>query len=137
MVDFGQKVRLLGWEVKGKLAELDELYYLDITMYWQNLQSMTENYRVYLKLVDSDGRIWRENDSKPVFDSFLTSQWQEGVILRDRQGLEMPPDAPPGVYYLGLSLSDPELGQSLKPAVDGDFLLGPIRIDERRRVSSQ
>jgi hypothetical protein len=136
MVDFGQKVRLLGWEVKGELAELDELYYLDITMYWQSLQPMTENYRVYLKLVDSDGRIWRENDSKPVFDSFLTSQWQEGVILRDRQGLEMPPPAPPGVYYLGLGLSDPELGKGLKPAVDGDFLLGPIQIDERRRVSS-
>jgi 4-amino-4-deoxy-L-arabinose transferase-like glycosyltransferase len=134
MVDFGRQVRLLGWEVKGELAELDELYYLDITMYWQSLQPITENYRVYLKLVDSDGRVWRENDSNPIFGFFLTSQWEEGVILRDRHGLEVPPNAPPGVYYLGLDLFDPELGKGLKPAVDGDFLLGPIRIDERRRV---
>ena len=134
MVDFGRQVRLLGWEVKGELAELDELYYLDITMYWQSLQPITENYRVYLKLLDSDGRVWRENDSNPIFGFFLTSQWEEGVILRDRHGLEVPPDAPPGVYYVTLGLFDPELGKGLKPAVEGDFLLGPIQIDERRRV---
>ncbi|HID64779.1 MAG TPA: glycosyltransferase family 39 protein [Anaerolineae bacterium] len=136
MVDFGQEIRLLGWEVKGELAELEELYYLDITMYWQSLRPMSENYRVYLKLVDGGGRVWREDDSKPVFDSFPTSRWAEGVILRDRHGLEVPPDAPPGVYYVGLGLFDPDLGKGLKPAVDGDLLLGPIRIDERRRVSS-
>jgi len=137
MVDFGQKIRLLGWEVEGELAKLEELYYLDITMYWQSLRPMTENYRVYLKLVDSDGQVWRENDSKPVFDSFLTSQWEEGVILRDRHGLEVSPDAPPGVYYVGLGLFDPDLGKSLKPTVDGDLLLGPIQIDAQRRVSSR
>ncbi|MDH4135830.1 MAG: glycosyltransferase family 39 protein, partial [Anaerolineae bacterium] len=136
MVDFGQQVRLLGWEVEGELAELEGLNYLVITMYWQSLQPITENYRVYLKLVDGDGQVWREDDSNPIFGFFLTSQWEEGVILRDKHGLEVPPDAPPGVYYLGLDLFDPELGKGLKPAVDGDLLLGPIRIDERRRVSS-
>jgi 4-amino-4-deoxy-L-arabinose transferase-like glycosyltransferase len=137
MVDFGQQVRLLGWEVEKELAELEELYYFDITIYWQSLQPMTENYRVYLKLVDSDGRVWRENDSNPIFGFFLTSQWEEGVILRDKHGLEVPPDAPSGIYYIGLSLFDPELGKGLNPAVDGDFLLGPIQIDKRRRVSSE
>ncbi|MFB0538382.1 MAG: ArnT family glycosyltransferase [Anaerolineae bacterium] len=134
MVDFGQQVRLLGWEVEGELAELEELYYVVITMYWQSLQPITENYRVYLKLVDADGRVWREDDSNPIFGFFLTSQWDEGVILRDKHGLEVPHDAPPGIYYLGLGLFDPELGRGLKPAVEGDLLLGPIRIDERRRV---
>jgi hypothetical protein len=134
MVDFGQQVRLLGWEVEGELAELEGLYYTVVTMYWQSLQPITENYRVYLKLVDGNGRVWRENDSNPIFGFFLTSQWEEGVILRDKHGLEVPHDAPPGVYYLGLGLFDPELDKGLKPAVDGDFLLGPIRINERRRV---
>ena len=134
VVDLGQQVRLLGWEVEGELAELEELYYLDITLYWQSRQPIAENYRVYLKLVGSDGRVWRENDSKPIYDFFLTSQWEEGVILRDRHGLEVPHDAPPGVYYVGLGLFDPELGQGLPPAIEGDLLLGPIRIDERRRV---
>jgi hypothetical protein len=137
MVDFGQQVRLLGWEVEGELAELEGLDYLVITMYWQSLQPITENYRVYLKLVDDDGQVWREDDSNPIFDLFLTSQWEEGVILRDKHALEVPHDAPPGVYYLGVRLFDAELGKGLKPAVDGDFLLGPIRIDERRRVSSR
>jgi len=137
MVDFGQEVRLLGWEVEKELAELEGLYYLDITIYWQSLQPITENYRVYLKLVDSDGQVWREDDSNPIFGLFLTSQWEEGVILRDRHGLEVPPHAPPGVYYVGLGLFDPELGKGLNPAGDGDLLLGPIRIDERRRVGDR
>lgn len=137
MVDFGQQVRLLGWEVEGELTELEGLYYLVVTMYWQSLQPITENYRVYLQLVDGDGQIWREDDSNPIFGLFLTSQWEEGVILRDKHGLEVPHDAPPGVYYLGVSLFDPELGKGLQPAVDGDFLLGPIRIDEKRRVNSR
>jgi hypothetical protein len=137
MVDFGQQVRLLGWEVEKELAELEGLYYLDITIYWQSLQPITENYRVYLKLVDGDGQVWREDDSNPIFGFFRTSQWEEGVILRDRHGLEVPPHAPPGVYYVGLGLFDPELGEGLNPAVDGDLLLGPIRIDERRRVSDR
>lgn len=136
LVDFGGKIRLLGWEVGEELAELDELYYLDVTLYWQSLQPMAENYRVYLKLVDSAGQVWRENDSRPVFDSFLTSQWEEGVILRDRHGLEVPHEAPPGVYYVSLALFDPELDRSLKPAGERDLLLGPIRIDEHRKVSS-
>jgi 4-amino-4-deoxy-L-arabinose transferase-like glycosyltransferase len=134
MVDFGQQVRLLGWEVEGELAELEGLYYLVITMYWQSLQPIIENYRIYLKLVDGDGQVWRENDSNPIFGFFLTSQWEEGVILRDKHGLEVPPDAPPGVYYVGLGLFDPELGKGLEPAVGGELLLGPIQVDERRRV---
>jgi hypothetical protein len=134
MVDFGQQVRLLGWEVEGELADLEGLNYLVITVYWQSLQPIPENYRVYLKLVDGDGQVWRENDSNPIFGLFLTSQWEEGVILRDKHGLEVPHDAPAGIYHLGLGLFDPELGKGLKPAVDGDFLLGPIRIDEQRRV---
>jgi len=134
MVDFGQQVRLLGWEVEGQLAELEGLYYLVITMYWQSLQPITENYRIYLKLVDGDGQVWRENDSNPIFGFFLTSQWEEGVILRDKHGLEVPPDAPPGVYYVGIGLFDPELGKGLEPAVGGELLLGPIQVDEQRRV---
>jgi hypothetical protein len=134
MVDFGQPVRLLGWEVEGELAELEGLYYLVVTMYWQSMQPITENYRVYLKLVDDNGQVWREDDSNPIFGFFRTSQWEEGVILRDKHGLEVPPDAPPGVYYLGVGLFDPELGKGLEPAVEGDLLLGPIWIDEQRRV---
>ncbi len=136
IVDFEQQVRLLGWEVEEELTELEGLYYLVITMYWQSLQPITENYRVYLKLVDGDGQVWREDDSNPIFGLFLTSQWEEGVILRDKHGLEVPHDAPPGIYYVGLGLFDPGLGKGLEPAVDGDLLLGPIRIDDQRRASS-
>ncbi len=128
MVDFGDAVRLLGYDVENQPFELGGRHYLDLTFYWQSLRPIVEDYRVYLKLIDGQGRVWSERDIYPVFDGFRTSQWKKGLILRDRHGLEISPDIPPGTYQVSVKLFDPDVNKGLAPAGEDTFTL-KVNID--------
>ncbi len=123
-VDFGGAIRLLGYDVESQLFVWGEQRYLDLTLYWQSLRPVAEDYRVYLEMLDGDGHVRSESDTYPVFDGFHTSQWETGVILRDRRGVEIPPDIQPGIYRVSVQLFDPDSNKSLKPDGEEDLMLG-------------
>ncbi len=124
MVDFGGAVRLLGYDVESQLFVWGGERYLDLTFYWQSLRPVAGDYRVYLKMIDGDGHVRSESDTYPVFDGFHTSQWETGVILRDRRGLEISPHVQPGVYRVSVQLFDPDSNKSLKPEGEESLMLG-------------
>ncbi|MGQ9628218.1 MAG: ArnT family glycosyltransferase [Anaerolineae bacterium] len=116
MLDFGGKILLLGYDVERGPFHWAGKDYLDITFYWQALRPMSKDYRVHLQLIDSESHILSESDALPVFNGFRTSAWEPGTILRDRHGLELAPDLPPGRYKVSVRLYDPQNGEGLKVA---------------------
>ena len=128
--DFGGKVRLLGYDVDEDLTEFEGDHYLVITFYWQNLAQMDENYRLYLKLVNGVYHIWGEQESYPIWDGFMTAEWEPGTIIRDVHGIVVEPGTPPGSYQVTVDWLQPYTQQTLSPD-GGPFVAGPVTIPAR------
>jgi hypothetical protein len=131
LVDLDDKVRLLGYDVGEVTIEADGKAYLPLTLYWQNLGPLDANYRLYLKLINGVYRIWGQQEGYPLWDGFMTSTWQEGVVIRDDRQIEVLPGTPPGAYQVTVNWLEPYSGLSLQPTGGGDLLLGPFDIPPR------
>jgi len=131
LVDLVDKVRLLGYSVGEVTVEADGKAYLPLTLYWQNLQPLDANYRLYLKLINGVYHIWGQQEGYPLWDGFMTSTWQEGVVIRDDRQIEILPGTPPGAYQVTVNWLEPYSGLSLQPTGGGDLLLGPFDIPPR------
>jgi len=131
LVDLDDKVRLLGYDVEEVTVKADGRAYLPLTLYWQNLGPLEANYRLYLKLINGVYHIWGQQEGYPLWDGFMTSTWQEGVVIRDDRQVEILPGTPPGTYQVTVNWLDPYSGLSLQPTGGGDLLLGPFDIPPR------
>ncbi|MFB0538383.1 MAG: ArnT family glycosyltransferase [Anaerolineae bacterium] len=131
LIDLADKVRLLGYDAGEVTVEAEGKAYLPLTLYWQNLGSLDANYRLYLKLINGVYHIWGQQEGYPLWDGFMTSTWQEGVVIRDDRRIEILPGTPPGAYQVAVNWLEPYSGLSLHTTGGGDLLLGPFDIPLR------
>jgi len=113
---FGGVARLLGYELGDDSVAAGEP--LDVTLYWQALEPMAEDYSVY---VQASG--WRQaldqQDSYPGGGAYPTRRWLPGQIIRDRYRLVAPADIiGPGPAWLAAGLYDFRTMERL-PVTDG------------------
>ena len=125
--DFGGKIRLLGYDVEPDLVEFEGARYLVVTLYWQCLEPMEDNYRLYMKLINAVHHVWGEHESYPVWDGFMTADWEPGTIIRDVHGIAVKPGTPPGSYLLTVDWLEPYKGKGLLPE-RASFALGPLNV---------
>jgi hypothetical protein len=128
-VELGDQILLMGYDIEdeqfqsgGKLA---------ITLYWQALRPMAEDYTVYLKLVNAVYHIWGQQEGRPFYDGMPTNAWQAGQKVKDRRELEILPGTPPGLYHIEVILHALYKDQVLGPRDGSGLLLGPIEIPRR------
>lgn len=86
----------------GSLSPLPAGQNVPLTLHWQGLQSMDEDYTVSVQLVGPDGRLHGQTDRWPVQGTLPTSQWSPGQRVADPYQVVLDPDAPPGRYQLGV-----------------------------------
>jgi len=106
----GDKVRLLGYNIKSGFRPGDGIH---LTLFWQCLKEMDQDYTVFTHLVDGEGRLWGQQDNPPVDGFYPTTKWQEGEIVRDQYDLLISPEAQPGEYQLEIGMYLVETGQRL------------------------
>jgi hypothetical protein len=125
--NLGDQVRLLGYDLAGQARPGQSL---DLTLFWEALAPMQEDYTVFVHLVGGDGQIWGQRDSQPVTGFYPTSLWTVGEFVRDQVHLEIAPDAPAGEYRLVVGMYEPETGIRL-PVLDsrGQNLGDSISLD--------
>ncbi len=123
--DFGAKIRLLGYDV-GTLTAGQPL---EVTLYWQTLAELEEDYLVFVHLLDvKRERVIAQVDEAPQRNGYPTSLWLTGEIVTDRHTLTIPADLPDGDYALRIGFYRQEDGAYL--AVNGEArLLLPISAD--------
>jgi len=86
-VTFEDKARLLGYEVEGDTVHPGEQ--VTVTLYWQALASMREDYAVFVHLVNSAGALSAQRDTFPGLGNLPTSQWKPGDTFMDRYRTEI------------------------------------------------
>jgi 4-amino-4-deoxy-L-arabinose transferase-like glycosyltransferase len=112
-------VLFLGCDIEGEFKAGQTVH---LTLFWQALQPMQEDYTVFTHLIDGEGNIWGQKDNPPVDGFYPTSWWEEGEIVRDQYNLVTSPDAPLGEYWIEVGMYLPETGERL--AVRGEG--GPL-----------
>jgi len=110
-VDLGDKVRLLGYNMKdGFFRPGDNIH---LTLFWQCLEEMEQDYTIFTHLIDEQDTIWGQKDNPPVDGFYPTNQWEIGEIVRDQYDIPISPEAPPSEYQLEVGMYLGETGERL------------------------
>ncbi len=107
---FGDQVVLLSYQREGPLRHGATVR---LTMDWQGLRQMTNDYTVFVHVVDEEGTIWAQRDGVPVDGGRPTSSWELGEIVRDEYEIMIPVDGPREGYSVQAGLYDGETGVRL------------------------
>ncbi|MFW6062771.1 MAG: protein O-mannosyl-transferase family [Chloroflexota bacterium] len=73
---------------------------LAVTLTWQALAPIDENYTVFVQVVDAQNQIVGQVDSWPLQGTYPTSQWRAGEVIEDGYQIQLPAELPPGRYRL-------------------------------------
>ncbi len=128
-VHFGDRIALHGYTLLANQLAPGDI--IQITLFWEALEPVEQRYKVFLHLLDHDGRVVSQRDSEPGGGLALTTTWRPGQLQMDNHGVSVPADTPAGVYQLVAGmypLEDPSnrlpLTSSGEPA--GDLLQLPV-----------
>ncbi|MEW5958435.1 MAG: hypothetical protein AB1801_11960, partial [Chloroflexota bacterium] len=96
---FGDSIQLLGYDFRPD----PDRAIIDLTLYWESLQAVDENYRTRLQLLDPAGRPHLTWLSHPVNGLVPSRAWDQGDVIRDEISLPLAAVAP-AHYRLQLDL---------------------------------
>jgi hypothetical protein len=73
---------------------------LRLTLRWEALDRLVEDYSISVKLLDVDGAVLAQQDSGPQGGQHPTSRWRPGERIADQHELKIPSGTPLGQYQL-------------------------------------
>ena len=73
---------------------------LPVTLTWQSLGPINEDYTVFIQILDANDQIVGQVDAWPLQGTLPTSQWTPGQTIQDPYLIQLNGDLPPGQYRL-------------------------------------
>ncbi len=129
--NWDNQIKLLGFGFEMREYAPGET--VTVNLFYQPLADMPTNYTSFIHLwgdpdLESGNIIYGQEDREPCFESYPTSFWQEGEVIRDSFRLTIADDAKPGQYQLVTGFYKwPELTQlslsAASAATEGNALL--------------
>ena len=95
-IDLGGRVRFVGYDLARTSLPAGET--LDLTLFWRPLEPLAPGHRAFAVLRAWDGTIWVGAAGRS--DTEAGGAWQPGQVSTDTLRLVLPPDMPPGEYYV-------------------------------------
>ena len=124
----GGAIRLLGYSAAPPQIHADDELF--ITLYWETLSPVREDYNVYVRVADEAGNVWGQVDRLPLGGLWRTNQWQPGSYIRDEYRLSLRPGTPPGTYHLEVAMYSFATGQTFGVARN----IGQVQVLPARRM---
>jgi hypothetical protein len=101
-LNFGDKVKLVGYELNGQEWHPgDDLL---VTMYWEALDDLHQDYWLQMRLVHRRGYDLTFKDGCPSAGRYTTDHWKKGDVIPSVHRLRIPQDAVDRNYRLTLSM---------------------------------
>ncbi|MEA3346035.1 MAG: glycosyltransferase family 39 protein [Chloroflexota bacterium] len=98
----GDRVSLIGYDLpRGEVLVGGEV---ELGLHWRARGSVSEDYNIFVHLVDSEGEIVAQGDGPPVSGSYPTGIWEEGEVIVDTHTIYLPRDLPSGGYQILVGL---------------------------------
>ena len=113
---FADQVRLQGFDLSSAQEPTVATTYT-LTLYWQAVSPIPDDYKVFVHLVGPDGKIADQDDAPPGGLFFPTSAWLPGETVVSTHVLSLGAGTLVGEYQLLAGLYQPASGERL-PATD-------------------
>jgi 4-amino-4-deoxy-L-arabinose transferase-like glycosyltransferase len=104
--NFGGKIQFQGYNIDP--AVLSPGTTLHLTLFWSVLNSIQEDYTVFMHLRDQSGKTVGQFDYQPFGQAYSTKFWQPGQFLADQQQFTIPANFSPGEYNLVIGFYNPQ-----------------------------
>lgn len=131
-VVFGDAIRLVGYTLSATTAAPGET--LDLQLIWDSVRPLNADWTVAVGLINFDaGQVYATADGMPL--GYPTSAWRPAPAFPDTRTLTIPPDMPPGDYWLYVGWYNPHNVTERLP-VGGDstrdnlYLLAQVTIND-------
>ncbi len=98
IANFDNRMLLTSLEVDRDRLQPGEA--LGVTLTWQSLQAVAEDYTVFVHLLGPDGQLHGQVDAWPVQGTYPTSAWTPGETIVDPYRVSLDADAPLGSYQV-------------------------------------
>ncbi|MEZ4590700.1 MAG: DUF2723 domain-containing protein [Chloroflexota bacterium] len=98
--NFEDQIALLGVDIPDRTLPPGGL--LELTLTWQALAPLAENYTVFVQVLDANDQIVGQIDSWPVQGTYPTSQWSPGETIADRHQVQLAGELPAGEYRVAV-----------------------------------
>jgi 4-amino-4-deoxy-L-arabinose transferase-like glycosyltransferase len=120
--DFGAgHVQLAGYQLAPEVPRPGDV--LALTLLWQPEVAPTEDYTVFVQLLDPDGQVVAQGDGPPRDGHYPTSWWAPGEIIVDTHPISLPPGLPAGDFRVLVGLY--QLADGTRLLVQAEETLGP------------
>ncbi|HUV74707.1 MAG TPA: DUF2723 domain-containing protein [Anaerolineae bacterium] len=100
--NFENEILLLDYEIHN--VQVRKGGALNLTLTWQALVPMDEDYTVFVHLLDDNDQIWGQEDIAPVRGTHPTSGWTEAEVVVDPHTVWTHQQAPLGLYRVEVGL---------------------------------
>jgi hypothetical protein len=97
-INYDDKIALLDVNIADKTLQPGGQ--LNVTLQWQGLAPIADDYTVFLQVLDAQDRIVGQVDAWPLQGTLPTSQWTPGQTITDPYAIQLSGDMPPGDYRL-------------------------------------
>lgn len=132
-VEFEGNIALTGMDLAPRGSKE-----IALTLYWQALGPVTEDYTMFMHLLARDGSLIAQQDNMPQGGRYPTSLWSTGETVADAYVLSLPEALPAGSYDLWVGVYDADTGQRLQLAgVADDHVELPLVATDDGRVGLQ
>jgi 4-amino-4-deoxy-L-arabinose transferase-like glycosyltransferase len=129
-VNFGDQIALRGFEFGARSLNPGDS--LPVTLWWEALTELDINYTVFVHLVLPPESTWAQRDDTPLDGSAPTTTWIVGEQMEDHYELQLPDEAPPGVYFVEVGIFERATNDRLKVNFsEKGVVLGQVRVEEK------
>ena len=124
-VRLGDKFALVGFDVASSVVAGQSL---PVKLVWQSRQETDQSFKVFVHLLDAQGRSVAQSDAVPANWTRPTVGWQPGEFVADAHALLLA-SVPPGEYRLVVGMYAADTGQRLRLEDGGDMIeLGKLEV---------
>ncbi len=100
----GAAIALRGYDLPERTYAAGDI--VPLTLFWEARQAPARRYKVFVHLLDGQGKLVAQYDAEPQGGFAPTDQWRPGTQVIDRCGLWLPRTLPPGLYEVRVGLYD-------------------------------
>jgi 4-amino-4-deoxy-L-arabinose transferase-like glycosyltransferase len=129
-LSLGGLAELRGYEVSPGLLHPGKP--LDVTVYWGTLGTTSDEYTVFVHLIDQEGVVVAQRDTYPGLGRYPTTTWTPGKVFADTYRVWLPESAyAPNTISVRIGLYRPEAGRLLTPDGRDALELGTVVLEPR------
>jgi hypothetical protein len=108
-------------ELVGYRVERDIPGMLHVALYWRAREETATNYKVFLQMLDMEGRVTAQSDAVPASWARPTTSWLPPEVIEDIHLLQSPTDLPLSNRLI-VGLYEPETGRRATSAEGNDHI---------------